>query len=292
MSGRSGGMTMKLRHVAPAAILAPTVLLAYACSRTPEAAPAASTPHPTPPPAAAVMTSVYACPDGRKITATYDRQSAELRIGERTYRLKTAISASGARYVGDGIQWWTKGPDEGRLSTLKSGEDVATDVGVSCRGEEAGGFVPVEPPAPGTPGGLPDDRTPVSEAPFTPQSPQGAADVVQTYYAHLGQKDWAQAWALWRDGGKASGYPTAQAFAQSFERYAQYNAQVGGPGPMEGAAGSSYITVPVVIYGRLKTGAEVHEKGQATLRRVNDVPGATAEQRLWRIAKIETTATR
>src|ERR1700752_4397879 len=65
---------------------------------------------------------------------------------------------------------------------------------------------PVPPPAPGSPGGLPDDRTPVSEAPFTPESAQGAADVVQTYFAHLGAKAYAQAWALWRDGGKASGY--------------------------------------------------------------------------------------
>ena len=42
---------------------------------------------------------------------------------------------------------------------------------------------PVEAPVPGSPAGLPDDRTPISEAPFTPQSAQGAADVVQTYYA-------------------------------------------------------------------------------------------------------------
>ncbi|MBX3485040.1 MliC family protein [Phenylobacterium sp.] len=276
-------MTLKLRHVAPAVVLAP--LLAFAaCGRSPERAPAAT------PAASAVTTAVYECPDGRRITATYDRQSAELRIGDRTYRLTTAISASGARYVGDGVQWWTKGLDEGRLSRLKAGEDVATDVGVTCRGA-AGGFTPVEPPAPGAAGGLPDDRTPISEAPFKPESPQGAADVVQTYYAHIGQRAYAGAWALWSDGGKASGYPTAEAFAKSFDRYAQYDAQIGGPGAPEGAAGSIYVTVPVAIYSRLKTGAEVHEKGEATLRRVNDVPGSTPEQRKWRIAKIETKPT-
>lgn len=150
----------------------------------------------------------------------------------------------------------------------------------------------VEPPAPGTPGGLPDDRTPVSEAPFTEDSAQGAANVVQTYYALLGGHAFDKAWALWRDGGRASGQPTAAAFAASFDRYAQYNAQVGGPGAIEGAAGSLYVTVPVVIYGRLKTGEEVHEKGQATLRRANDVPGSTPEQRRWHIAKIETKSSR
>jgi hypothetical protein len=148
-------------------------------------------------------------------------------------------------------------------------------------------LAPVSPPEPGTPGGLPDDRTPVSEAPFTPQSAQGAADVVQTYYALIGEGKYPQAWALRGDAGQAS----AEAFARSFDRYAQYDAQVGAPGDPEGAAGSSYISVPVVIYGRLKSGAEVHEKGEVTLRRVNEVPGSTAEQRRWHISRIETKPT-
>jgi len=146
----------------------------------------------------------------------------------------------------------------------------------------------VEPPAPGTPGGLPDDRTPVAEGPFRPDSAQAAADVVQTYFADLGARQFAKAWALWAGGGAASGQPSAEAFARRFDRYAQYAAQVGAPGAPEGAAGSSYVTVPVVIYGRLNTGTELHETGSVTLRRVNDVPGSTAEQRRWRIERIET----
>lgn len=149
----------------------------------------------------------------------------------------------------------------------------------------------VSPPEPGTPGGLPDDRTPISEAPFTPDSAQGAADVVQTYYALIGEGKYAQAWALWSYDGKASGQPSAEAFARSFDRYAQYNAQIGAPGEPEGGAGSIYVSVPVVIYGRLKTGAEVHEKGKADLRRVNNVDGSTAEQRRWHISRIETKPT-
>lgn len=281
-------MPLKLRHVAPAAVLVPTLALTFACSRTPE---------PGPPPPAKAQAQVraeapaapvaYRCEDGRALTAAYEGNAATVTLDGRTYRLATAISASGARYAGGGVQWWTKGPDDGRLSTLKPAEDVATDPGVACT-RVGTDWPPVEPPAPGTPGGLPDDRTPISEAPFTPDSPQGAADVVQTYYAHLGQKAYAKAWALWRDGGRASGYPTAQAFAASFDRYAQYDAQVGAPGAPEGAAGSVYVSVPVVIYGRLRTGAEVHEKGEAVLRRANDVPGADAGQRVWRIARIST----
>lgn len=142
---------------------------------------------------------------------------------------------------------------------------------------------PVEPPAPGTPGGLPDGRTPVSEAPFAATSAQGAADVVQTYYALLGDGQYGKAWRLWSGGGEASGMGE-QAFADSFAKYVQYDAQVGAPGEIEGAAGSLYVEVPVVVYGRLKSGEDVHMAGPVTLRRVNDVPGSTAEQRRWHIS--------
>jgi len=135
---------------------------------------------------------------------------------------------------------------------------------------------PVEPPAPGTPGGLPDNRTPVSEAPFSATSAQGAADVVQTYYALLESGRTAEAGRLRGDGRPPD-----------LSGYSEYHAQVGAPGGIEGAAGSLYVEVPVVIYGRLKTGAEVHETGKAILRRVNDVPGSTAVQRRWRIERIE-----
>jgi hypothetical protein len=145
----------------------------------------------------------------------------------------------------------------------------------------------VAPPEPGTAGGLPDDRTPVSEASFSEESAQGAANVVQTYFADLGARNYIGAWGRWADGGRASGAATPDAFKATFAKYAQYDAQIGAPGRIEGAAGSLYVTVPVVIYGRLKTGEEVHEKGEATLRRVNGVPGATPDQRRWHIERID-----
>jgi len=147
-------------------------------------------------------------------------------------------------------------------------------------------FPPVSPPAPGTPGGLPDDRTPISEAPFTPTSAQGAANVVQIYYALLGEHRYTDAWKLWTQAGEGSGM-TAEAFASSFEQYESYNANIGAPGQIEGAAGSLFVTVPVVIFGRRKSGEEVHELGEATLRRVNDVPGSTPEQRAWHLFKLD-----
>jgi hypothetical protein len=142
---------------------------------------------------------------------------------------------------------------------------------------------PVEPPAPGTPGGLPDDRTPLSEAPFAENSAQAAANVVQTYYALVEAGRFAEARRLWP--GEASG--SEAAFAARFAGYGEYHAQVGAPGGIEGAAGSSYVEVPVVLYGRLKGGEAFNRKAVVTLRRVNDVPGSTAEQRRWHISRIE-----
>ncbi|HEU4625091.1 MAG TPA: hypothetical protein VFS52_10035 [Steroidobacteraceae bacterium] len=146
--------------------------------------------------------------------------------------------------------------------------------------------IPVNPPAPGTPGGLPDDRTPLSEAPFTATSAQGAANVLQTYYALIGAGRYDEAWRLWTQAGEGSGM-SAEAFAASFAPYESYNANIGAPGRIEGAAGSLYVSVPVQIYGRRKSGEPVHMLGSATLRRSNDVPGSTAEQRAWHIYRID-----
>ncbi len=111
---------------------------------------------------------------------------------------------------------------------------------------------PLDPPAPGEPGGLDNDTNPVSEAPFTEDSAQGAANVVQTYYALLEQGKYGQAYRLWEPG--AAGMD-AKAFAASFARYSEYHANIGAPGRIDAGAGQRYVTVPVQVYGRLKQGA-------------------------------------
>lgn len=215
----------------------------------------------------------YRCADGRTVEAGYpDTQTAVVTLGGHAYTLKVARSGSGARYVGMGWQWWTKGMTDAQLAPLKAGEDYASTPSVACTARDA------EPPAPRTPGGLPDDRTPVSEARFSATSAQGAANVVQTYFALL-------------EGGKAAEAAklTTHGRSEDLSAYATYHAQVGAPGRIEGAAGSLYVEVPVVIYGRLKDGGEAHRSGKAILRRVNDVPGSTAEQRRWRIERLKLT---
>lgn len=162
------------------------------------------------------------------------------------------------------------------------GNDVATPEIAEAPDTQDGEseLEPLDPPGPGEPGGLPDDRTPVSEDPFTPESAQGAANVLQTYYALIEQGEYDEAWAL---RSPVPDGPTAAEFAASFEQYAEYHAQVGAPSDIQGAAGSLYVEVPVQTYGRMKDGKPFSSAGTVTLRRSNNIPGSTPEQRRWRI---------
>lgn len=140
------------------------------------------------------------------------------------------------------------------------------------------------PPAPGQPGGLPDDRTPVAEGPITPDSAQGAAQIVERYAGLLEAGNFAGAYALWGDDGRASDMD-ASAFAESWSKYAEIHGQIGAPGRIEGAAGSLYVEVPLQLYGTVKgSGERFNMVGPITLRRVNGVPGATPEQLRWHIS--------
>ena len=51
----------------------------------------------------------------------------------------------------------------------------------------------------------------------------------------------------------------------------------------EGAAGSLYVEVPVRTYGLTSKGEKFEQPGTVTLRRVNDVDGATPTQLRWTI---------
>lgn len=139
---------------------------------------------------------------------------------------------------------------------------------------------------PGEAGGLPDDRTPIAEGAIDPKSGQGAGQVLQRFGGMLEQRRFAEAYRLWSDGGRASGQTEAQ-FIATYEKYAEIHSEVGAPGPIEGAAGSAYVDVPFRLYGKLKTGEAFNLVGPVTLRRVNDVPGSTAEQRQWHIYRSE-----
>lgn len=116
------------------------VLALTACEKKTEAPKPAPTPDnlaQSPPPATPAAPEakqiVYACADGSVLKATYpDDKTAVVDYGDKTRTLTVAMSASGARYVGEGLQWWTKGMTEGMVAPLKDGEDVASAKPVEC----------------------------------------------------------------------------------------------------------------------------------------------------------------
>ena len=123
------------------------------------------------------------------------------------------------------------------------------------------------------------------------KTPAAAAGVVRAYYAAIDRGDFRAAYRLWSGDGQASGKSYA-AFARGFAATARSSVRVGAPTDQEGAAGSLYITVPVMVEARLKNGRAQHFAGSYTLRRVNDVPGASWSQLHWRIASAKLRAVR
>lgn len=114
------------------------------------------------------------------------------------------------------------------------------------------------------------------------RTPAQARSVVERYYAALDRGDYRSAYALWDRGGQASGQSYAH-FVCGFAHTAHTRVVAGAPFDGEGAAGSSFITVPVRVYATLKSGAAQRFVGSYTLRRVNDVPGSTMAQRSWHL---------
>ena len=120
----------------PRALLLISLMAASACSDPKNQAAA---PTSTAPASAATASGdgaevlVYHCADGEVVRASYPTSdTAIVEFAGRSRTLKTAASASGARYVGDGLQWWTKGLTEGVVSPLAAGEDIASASGVNC----------------------------------------------------------------------------------------------------------------------------------------------------------------
>ncbi|MDF1836031.1 MAG: META domain-containing protein [Alteraurantiacibacter sp. bin_em_oilr2.035] len=79
------------------------------------------------------MQMTYRCSDGSIVEASYPTTDTALIVHQgRSVQMNIASSASGARYVGGGLQWWTKGANEGMLSPLAEGEDIASARGINC----------------------------------------------------------------------------------------------------------------------------------------------------------------
>lgn len=153
--------------------------------------------------------------------------------------------------------------------------------------------VGAQPPPDGAPPdrSIPDGRWsagapqgPAPPAPLPPLAEPTAADamsVVRDYYAAIAAGDFGQAYALWGDGGRASGQSPRQ-FAAGFADVASLSVEVIEPGRVEPAAGSRFIEVPVALDTVHRDGSRHRYVGAYTLRR-SVVDGASDNQRAWRL---------
>jgi hypothetical protein len=122
---------------------------------------------------------------------------------------------------------------------------------------------------------------PEPKGPIDPKSVEAAGQVVQHYGALIEQKRWAESRTLW---GNAD---AAKEFERNWRDYSDVHLEIGNPGDMGGAAGSSYVTIPAIFYGDLKSGQPSRLEADVILRRVNEVPGSTEAQRRWHIERID-----
>ena len=104
-------------------------LLVAGCSQEKPAEPTSPIEAPAVQDAAAVG---YACESGKTVVVAYpDAQTARVSYEGKDYVLTSVVSASGARYAGQGLEWWTASRGETESGTLSR-------VG---QGDQAGGVI-------------------------------------------------------------------------------------------------------------------------------------------------------
>jgi hypothetical protein len=146
---------------------------------------------------------------------------------------------------------------------------------------------PIAPPQLGPDGQPLDPASLPAEAPIDTASlpaeptPDEAARVVRDYYAAINSGDFARAYALWADGGRASGQSATQ-FAAGFADTTGISIEVMPPGRVDAGAGQRHIEVPIAFTVTQRDGSQHRYIGGYVLRR-SVVDGASTEQRAWRI---------
>ncbi|MDT8893880.1 hypothetical protein RSO41_04365 [Halomonas sp. I1] len=106
----------------------------------------------------------------------------------------------------------------------------------------------------------------------------------ERYFRHLETGAFDQAYAMW-----APDSPTheggSERFGQSMLAYQSFDGEATGAARTEGAAGTLYAEVPIRVSGT-RRGEPFSHEGTMTLKRCNDVPGCSAQERQWQIESI------
>lgn len=188
---------------------------------------------------------------------------------------------------GSAVTGMPDAPGPGQVGPPVAGAELPGDLPV----DESGNPLPLPPEAGGADAVVDDGTMPpdpeTGDSPIASDEPnvQDAVAVVRDYYGAINSRTYARAFALWSDGGRASGQ-SPQQFADGFAQTTGVSVEILAPGRIDAAAGSRYIEVPIALTATRSDGSEHKFVGAYTLRR-SVVDGATAEQRAWRIASAD-----
>lgn len=112
--------------------------------------------------------------------------------------------------------------------------------------------------------------------PDLPSYSRNPAEALDGFASVIEARDWPSVRAYWGDKGERSGMNEA-GFAAKWDVLKAPAVSIGA-GAQEGAAGSLYYTAPITIVD-----GERMLRGEVTIRRVNDVDGASTEQLRWHV---------
>lgn len=132
------------------------------------------------------------------------------------------------------------------------------------------------------------DLTPPVLTPEAERGEAGARNVLVNFARAIELREYDQAWTML--GETARSQWSRARFNALFEGLRDISVNVPS-GTVEGAAGSSYYTSQAEITATDADGRPVRLEGPIVLRRVNDVPGSSAEERRWHIDRIDLSAT-
>ena len=107
---------------------------------------------------------------------------------------------------------------------------------------------------------------------------EGARNLLLSFAQAIEQQNYDKAWSLLSPGDQQQW--SKKQFAANFADLKEISVAIP-TGTTDGGAGSIYYTAPVTITATDKDGRPVRFKGEAVLRRVNDVDGATPAQLRW-----------
>ena len=124
------------------------------------------------------------------------------------------------------------------------------------------------------------DLSPPELVPEAEKGETGARNVLLSFARAIELEEFDQTYAMLGQADRQA--MTRAEFAALFDGFGEITVAVP-TGTMEGAAGSIYYEVPTTITG--SDGGKL--TGTTVLRRVNDVPGASAEQLRWHLDRFE-----